>query len=612
MSNISIVILFALFIFWEINVFAQNSYDDLVEVGRLHTGDTVAIEISNDRRLLIHGSTSRGLTIIDPLTNTVLKQLPLGLLYFDLASNRELIVVTMPDELIIQSPDTISMESNIRYDLALDNITPHKAIFINQGQEVLLSDMNGQLHIFSADPIQKMTTWDAHSSFIVDIIYDEITNQIVTYGSDGVLKLWDASGFLIRELGVFDGVTTFTIAQPNKLVMAIEDESLVSIDLLSGEEQGQLNIDVQLNAITYSAAFDMLVGVSNDGLLRFWDLNTNTLVNSVLLNSLEYLQALFVSTNGDVLVGGITDDIYLIDQNQNVSIVPLPMAPRHNFLVTPDGKYVVIASYDSTLRIWSTQHSEWIYFDSSPLLSNVVYSDETNLIVGITEDGVLHTWQLEPEIMKINQYSLNVTLPSLYAISGTSYVAVQGNSVVQIVDSSSGQLVNQLDTSGLSLNSIIKSNDYLIMGIFNQSIRFWSLSNDFTELPTLEIIPMFGNPQVKNGFDDEHIFVDRGLSKNSPFEDGIEYWQIPSDGSTPILEWVYEDEILSFDVIPSEYSVVIGNALGFQLYSFDSQGNILSNYFYPVLGIDEIMTSESGGIIVTRTNGSELIVWQKL
>jgi WD40 repeat protein len=197
----------------------------LTHVATLPIGDTLQIEVSDDERILVYGSEGSGLLILDQASDEIIKNLPIATDSLSLSGDGSLLAVAGAD-LVVEEIQYISLEPSKSLPLTSSST---KTMFIEQDQKLLLADVAGVFHLFRPDPLEKLYSWNAHTGAILDFLYLESSQLIISYGEDAHLKLWNTTGELLRDFGGLSNIVSLTAMDESHLAAVKENGELPSM-----------------------------------------------------------------------------------------------------------------------------------------------------------------------------------------------------------------------------------------------------------------------------------------------------------------------------------------------------------------------------------------------
>ncbi|KAF5337774.1 hypothetical protein D9758_016623 [Tetrapyrgos nigripes] len=146
---------------------------------------------------------------------------------------------------------------------------------------------------------------------------------------------------------------------------------------------------------------------------------------------------------------------------------------------SPDGKYVISASRDKTIRIWNVQTGQQIkcLMGHKDTVRSVVYSPDGRYIISGSDDGTIRLWDAEVGKQIGNSFKhMDQVISVACSPDGTSAVSGSMNGTIRICNIWSGkQEVVPLEGHTRFVKSVAFSSDgkQVISGSYDQTIRIW-------------------------------------------------------------------------------------------------------------------------------------------
>ncbi|MEK6284529.1 MAG: WD40 repeat domain-containing protein, partial [Acidobacteriota bacterium] len=258
-------------------------------------------------------------------------------------------------------------------------------------------------------------------------------SRIVSASDDGTLRLWDAkTGAELATLARHtDGVSACAFSPDgNRIVSASRDETLKVWDVKTGAELGTLKGHTnKVTACAFSPDGRRIVSASEDKTLKLWDAQTGTEVASLTGHTKEVVACAF-SPDGSLIVSrargavinitkqsseipGASEDMKIWDAQTGVGLATLAghtdvigyydewltsYIQRVNACTfSPDGRRIVSASVDRTLKLWDVQTGTELASLSGHTEEVVAcaFSPDGSRIVSGSEDGTLKLWDAQ-------------------------------------------------------------------------------------------------------------------------------------------------------------------------------------------------------------------------
>ena len=277
----------------------------------------------------------------------------------------------------------------------------------------------------------------------------------------------------------------------------------------------------------YSPDRRYLVSGSNDGTVRIWDVESNTLMQT-LKGHKGWVRSVDYSPDGRYLVSSSSDQtvrIWNVEKNIQMQtlkgheggVLSVEYSPDSKYLVSggsdqtvriwdvesatlvqalkghkgvvrsvkysPDGEYVASSSEDKTVRIWDVEsatvvrilkgHEGWVW--------SVDYSPDGKYIVSGSEDKTVRIWDVESAtLVQILEGHKDAVRSVGYSSNGEYIASGSNDGTVRIWDVESATLVQILEGHEGWVRSVDYSPDgkYLVSGGSDETVRIWDLENE--------------------------------------------------------------------------------------------------------------------------------------
>jgi WD40 repeat protein len=302
----------------------------------------------------------------------------------------------------------------------------------------------------SASDDQTVRFWDArslkpigpplegHRSRVRKVVFNHDGSRLVSGGRDGSVIVWDAYKHAIQH-GPSPGHTgsVYDVAfnpDGTQLVSSSRDNTLQARDPVTGEPIGDpvIGHDGVVNGIAFDGP--TLISCSNDGTIRFWDLNADRPwketgpVKSVAVSPdrrhlaiasgkivhvrdlstgdihtfaghSAFVRSVDFSPDGRVLVSGGEDKtIQMWDTTTWASAGEPIVLPGQVYAVafSPDGHRFASGSDDQDVRIWSTENDKPVgspkILESEGRVYSVAFSPDGGTLAWGGDDKVVRLW----------------------------------------------------------------------------------------------------------------------------------------------------------------------------------------------------------------------------
>ena len=200
-----------------------------------------------------------------------------------------------------------------------------------------------ELHVWNLSSGEiSSSPFKGHEGYIGHLTYSSDGTQIIS-GEGRFVHIWDSlTGTIISTIEL-------PPSRPNVYFSSDGTYITVQIDSISSYSPDGTEIDIQIRSISYSPDGTQ-IAVSDSGGVHLWRLSPGT------FHTLDDdpAESLAFSPNGKFLVSGLTDAIQIWDLLTYQSIAKLVGHSDSIMCVAffPDGKQIMSASSDTTIRIW--------------------------------------------------------------------------------------------------------------------------------------------------------------------------------------------------------------------------------------------------------------------
>lgn len=275
--------------------------------------------------------------------------------------------------------------------------------------------------------------------------FSEDGKKIITSGSDGDVKVWDASnGMLLYD-------TTQT-QQPGEAY--------------------------QKNAMLYSPGKKKRASLSGDGMLRVWDGATDKKLMELPAPTFSHIA--FSPDSRHLAVSSNAINGYTAVLNADNGAILFELRGRVNRLASAffsiDGNRMLLSSFDNSARIWSTQLAAiTAYFDgfNSPVLTAAFSHDNEHVVLG-TMDGIVQIWQSSPARHLVTlQDSTIILSEAIFSPDKTKLLTIAMRGVYQRItmlwDTRTGRLIEDLTGKFYEYQRAIFDSNGKVMYVYRYS-----------------------------------------------------------------------------------------------------------------------------------------------
>jgi WD40 repeat protein len=233
--------------------------------------------------------------------------------------------------------------------------------FSPDAQWLTLGDQKGRLAVWNLQSGRLLTNFPAHQGpvTVVSTFFTRDGRRLLTYGSEGMLKEWDAAAWTETRRWRIDAKQGANLASSpiaNLVVTASRDGSFELIRTRSPESRRRLAGQNRTVAIDISHDGKFLAGASENGTVELWDLEGNrrlALMRGVLLG----YHSVSISSDGERLAAGSNGreamKIWDIKSHEEAATLQGDGSFFSYAAFSPDGNTVGARNWSGTVHLWS-------------------------------------------------------------------------------------------------------------------------------------------------------------------------------------------------------------------------------------------------------------------
>lgn len=402
----------------------------------------------------------------------------------------------------------------------LEYYMPNSAQFSPDNKYVVTASNDRIAHAWEVATGNPLTGVLRHSRRVNSAVFSPDGKYILTASSDSTACLWDVkTGKLAAQPLKHDAsVLEATFSHSGKYILTRTSKQTVhlwSIFDSAFKEFEFIHDDFIVNTAAYSPCGRYIVTATMNK-VYVWDVKTgepilqpslhsNTIVSATFSPDGKYIATASMDSTATVWNTRKMERISVNDRTANELINiwtkrSSTKSLRHNSVVysavfSPDSKYIITASLDSTARIWDTETGKLIkIFLHNGAVNSAGFSPCGKYIVSASDDKAAHIWNAKTgELIKTYQHNGAVNSAS-FSPCGKYIVTTNGN-VAYIWNTKSGKTVTETLHHYLHVNTAHFSpcGKYIVTASNDGTIRIWDAK---TGRPIIE--PLKNNSPVSS------------------------------------------------------------------------------------------------------------------
>lgn len=350
-----------------------------------------------------------------------------------------------------------------------------------------------------------------HSSPVIAVRIFPDGKRAISVSFDGAIKVWE----------IENGVELFTLDGQNQSATCLEISSDGQI-VATGSIDGILavwnlpDISVRftlhghseaISAIAISPGGDYLFSGSRDKTIRVWSLQQKREA-CVLTTDVEAIRTIHLTCDGRYLFSSL--DSLARAKCKLTGWVWTESAKRdemhgHDFRInaitsTPDGRHVISASADGSIKIWDISTlSEIATFCCNTIeVTSVAITPSGNTLISGAEDNSVRIWHFDEHAIPGSHVARSGAIWAVVTTLDGQWVVANSSHGATILDLTTGDVIRNLALSlnGKSIILPVPDTRYIVTNTFMAEIQVW-------ELASAEVIQNF----VLHGDDVSHMTV---------------------------------------------------------------------------------------------------------
>ncbi len=265
---------------------------------------------------------------------------------------------------------------------------------------------------------EEIATLKSHQDSVFDAAFSNDGKTIVSASADGTAIIWDISRLIEKQENHQQSLSGAAISSGgDKVALAFQTGEIYLRDSQSPLERKIAAPNSSGNLI-FAPRDNLLIGTSNDGGVKLWNLGERVINPSVIEGSV-FLYSIAVSTDGKELVTGSRNGKvkrYNIESRPRlISSWEFPDDSVNSLAYSPDRSKIAIGLRYGKLVIKSLRDGKAIAINPAheDTITAVQFSGDGKLLVTASKDGEVKLWDIDGNFIK----SLGVNLFGITAVT---------------------------------------------------------------------------------------------------------------------------------------------------------------------------------------------------
>ena len=348
----------------------------------------------------------------------------------------------------------VGESSPILHDIINSNNFWVRAIAFSPDSKIITSGgEDGNIHLWEVETGKTIATFPGHLDRVRALSYSADGQLLASSSDDGTIRIWDCNRKeLITVLSKHQDKVRWVIFHPDqKTLISASEDNQICLWTVNLSEQKLINFfqlkenkNELLRAIAISPDGKCLASGTDDGIIRFWDLEKGKFKQELSHNHNDWIRSLAFSPNGDTIASASED--------KTICIRDVKTGKDLHTLRGHNG------------GIWSIDfHSQLPWLVSGEMGFNV------------------RIWNYESgECLRVAQGYSQEIKPITYSPDGTTLAVGTNQEIVYLKDSSDGENKAEISTYRGNILSLAYSpdNQILIGGSQDTRLYIWDTFNN--------------------------------------------------------------------------------------------------------------------------------------
>ena len=325
---------------------------------------------------------------------------------------------------------------------------------------------------------QQSVIMNGHRDMVNSVMFSPNGKEIVSSSNDSSVIVWDAiTGNMKYELKGHKGCVNFASFNPqsNKIVSGSNDGTIRIWDALVGKELLQIKVDEWIETAVYSPDGNRIATVAQ-GTIQLWDSKDGTEILKIPVHLPE-----------EMTFNGKKSLCFNIDSMQINSV-----------FFSPDGKRLVSASNDETVRIWDANTGKELkrLVGHHDQVKSASFNPNGQTVLSISWfEGIAIIWDAQTGEILLREDKPYPIRSATFSNDGKHVIFSSDNDSVYILNANTlvEEYCYKANTDVVSYASFSPDNHFFVSSSWDKTVKLCRI-----EAPHTEILQINTNPRERH------------------------------------------------------------------------------------------------------------------
>ena len=273
----------------------------------------------------------------------------------------------------------------------------YNIVFSPDGRNIVTSGSDTIVRLWDLNGNQ-LSVMTGHQNAVQKMVFSPNGRYIATSDYDGVARLWDLSG---KELTVMrsheENISEIKFSPNSRLIITGGSNGTLRLWDLSGKELTAMRGHKEnISEITFSSTWKQIITRDSNGVAQLWNLSGDVI--STMRSSQEKIEQIVFSPDGRHIATRDSDGVARLWNLKGENIAATEASHKGEVLemvFSPDSRHIATSDSDGTVRLWNLEGKELVVIEGhEEAVYEIAFSPDSNYIA--TGDyTTLRLWNLE-------------------------------------------------------------------------------------------------------------------------------------------------------------------------------------------------------------------------